>query len=453
MTNRNDYRNWTREQVADDAATTFARMRLNEMLLSDYRHKDTGEPIPMFRLDYTKAVKRLGLQLVVADVTYSLDAEDNPILNEQGQPIIESSVKPAHDFSVNVKVEGKVDAFGTLIPKGKQYFINTLEPANRPFNESNAVDIARRLGQYVLTGEALIKDELGGGQNEQHRMGALVIDTLTGANLAPPDGIVIMTIDGVSVGAAGAIDTGKQKSATDDLGSDHTILPNPLTWQDYKDGTKTGYGPQSKQARVKILRELQGVCKRLALRMGGTNIKGSKYSGYQSSGNVAIMATHWGGLDELVNMAYAYIQSIPLKSGDTKKPLRPVKIWEVATAYALYLLKDSEPLPSIDSLVEYEFLYVDLDPLQEFLTDLEGGVQLNSGPLAAWCRDRAGRRDKDEASFAQVLRAMCAYFNGDEVTTDINRAQYNSKETGTSYFHLGGGDKGPAPKKQKAIAE
>lgn len=466
MSNRNDYRNWTPEQIAEDAIATWKRARLNGILISDLVHKDTGKPVEMFYLDYDNAVERLGLKLVEADKVYSLDAEGKPIIDPQtNKEVVEKVTLPVHDWSVSVTVTGFVDVYGTPIPKGKAYFVFENQPGNRQLTPSNVEDLANRLDHWVFNLEALIKDEEGGGQNEQHRCAAVVFDKLTGKNKAPDTGIPTLTLDGVSLGAAGSIDTGKKKDAKDDLSSNHEILAPvlPLTYQDYVSGSREGYGAEMKQARAKILREMQGVCKRIALRMAGTNIKGSKFGGYDSNGNVQVMADRWTGLDELVNMAYAYVNNIPQKSGDTKKQQRPVKVWEVAVAYALWSLRESEPLQFTKvedvegALAAYEFPEIDLEPFQAFLSDLNAGAQMNTGPLHEWCRDRvtdARLKDTDESSFAQVCRALKAHLQGEEVTTDINKAAVTGrdKEKGNQYFFFGGGDRGPIVKPKKASA-
>lgn len=466
MSNRNDYRNWTPEVIVADTKATWDRMKFNGIRVADLVHKDTGKPVPQVFLDYDFAVERLGLKLVEADKVYSLDAEGKPIIDPQtNKEVVEKVTLPVHDWSVNVTVTGFTDSYGTPIPKGKQYFINEHEAPNRQPTPSNYEDLASRLDHWVFNLEALIKDENGGGQNEQHRCMAVVFDQLTGRNKLPAGGIPTLTLDGVSLGAAGSIDTGKKKDAKDDLSSNHEILAPqlPYTYQDYVSGNREGYGAEQKQARAKILREMQGVCKRIALRMAGTNIKGSKFGGYDSNGNVQVMADRWAGLDELVNMAFAYVNNIPQKSGDTKKQQRPVKVWEVAVAYALWSLRESEPLQFTKvedvagALAAYEFPEIDLEPFQAFLSDLNAGAQMNTGPLHEWCRDRvtdARLKDTDESSFAQVCRALKAHLQGEEVSPDINKAAVTGrdKEKGNAYFFFGGGDRGPIVKPKKASA-
>lgn len=455
MANRNSYRNFTPEQVATVNGQTWERMQINGVFVKNLVDSTTGKALPVVRLTFEKAAERLGLRLVQADIVYSLDAEGKVINDEKGNPVEESRTLPVHDIAIVVKEVGHTDHYGTAIPKGKQYFVADKQPANRPVNDGNVTDLGKRLNRWGLTGEPLIKDANGSGQNEQHRCWAVVKDTLTGAHLAPPEGIPVITIDGVAVEFAGAIDTGKQKTATDDLGSDPNILPNPLTLRDYKNNSTEGYGPEAKQARVKILRDMQGVCKRITLRMLGKNVKASLFSGYESGGNVMAIAEQWGGLDDIVNVAYAYVMNIPLKSGETKQKQRPVKVWEIATAYALWLLRDSTPLQSEEALPDYDFPVVDITPLQDFLTELEEGAMNYDGALADWCRDRVtptAQKQSDESQFAQVLVAMREYFNGREVSPDFIKADRSGKlkENGAKFTHMGGGDRGPIPKKVKS---
>ena len=179
MSNRNDYRNWTPEQVEANNVATWERMVFCGVPISRLIDSATGKPIPMLRMDYSFAKTRLGLRLVTADVTYALNAEGDPIVDEKGKPVIESESIPAHDFSINVKVDGFTDYLETPIPKGKQYFVFDNQPGNRLFNEGNAKDLQSRFPVWMLNGEPLIQDITGSGQNEQHRCGAMVIDTLS----------------------------------------------------------------------------------------------------------------------------------------------------------------------------------------------------------------------------------------------------------------------------------
>src|SRR5690606_30188273 len=190
MSNRNDYRNWTPEVIAADTSATWDRMKFNGIRVADLVHKDTGKPVPMLYLDYEFAVERLGLKLVEADIVYSLDAEGKPIIDPQtNKEVVEKITLPVHDWSVNVTVTGFTDSYGTPIPKGKAYFINEHEAPNRQPTPSNYEDLASRLDHWVFNLEALIKDENGGGQNEQHRCMAVVFDQLTGKNKLPAGGI------------------------------------------------------------------------------------------------------------------------------------------------------------------------------------------------------------------------------------------------------------------------
>jgi hypothetical protein len=426
--------------------------------VADIIDPKTGRPLALPRCTYAMAVDRLGMRLVKAEYDVVLDADGNPQLDEKGNEVRENVRMPAYDLSEVVKVEGYTDCYGTPIPKGRQYFVADRESANRQPTESNVKDLGTRLPRWVLTGEGLIKDESGSGQNEQHRLWAVAFDRLSGRNLAPENGIPVITIDGVSTGAAGAIDSGKQKSATDDLSSNHEVLPFPLTRQDYLSGTDIGYGADQKQARVKILRDLQSVAKRIVLRMTGKNIKASVFTGHDSGGYANLVCSQWRGLDEVVNMVYAFVVNIPMKD-EAKRVKRPVKTWEVATAYALYLLRDCPQLQGVESLEEYAFPSVNLAELQNFLTDIESGVD-GSGPLADWCRVRVTSerlKDSDESSFAQVLLAMKAYFGGD-LPVDPSFCLGGTKgvtgkdnqNSGAKFTHFGGGDRGPLPKKVKA---
>jgi hypothetical protein len=455
-TNRNAYRNWTSDELLADTLATWARMEINGVPTQYLVDSRTGESLQLAWLDYDLACKRNGLRVVFADVTYELDAEGKPILDEKGKPVEANRSIPEHDFACNVKVEGLTDSYGTPIPKGLQYFVNDKQPANRPLNKTAYTDLQKRLPHWPLTGEPLLKDESGGGQSEQHRQTAVIVDTLTGSNLAWSDkGIPVITIDGCSIGASGAIDTGKPKTTADDFGSHPDLLPSPRTLMDYVSSQHVGYGQENKQSRVKILKEAQGVAKRLVLRMLGKNIKASVFGGYESSGNASAIALGWNGFDEVVNMAYAYVIGIPLKQPDNKtQTQRPCSVWEVATAYCLWLLRNSPKLESIEALSEYQWPEVDCGPLQEFLTDLTDGSMKAEGPLADWCRDRVTAtrlKDKDESSFAQVLIAMRNYLDGKPVDPAINKADSTgpSKESGAKFTFLGGADRGPIPKKVK----
>jgi len=458
--NRNDYRNWTAEQVATDAVDTWNRMTFCGIRVADIVDPATGLPLKLPRLTYEVAVKRLGMKLVTADITYDVDASGETILDDKGRPVELTRTLPVYDMAVSVKVEGYTDCYGTLIPKGKQYFIAELESANRQPTESNVIDLRNRLRQWILTGEALIKDSMGSGQNEQHRCWAMVFDRLTGTNYAPPEGIPVVTIDGVSVGGAGAIDSGKKKSAADDLSANHEVLRFPLTRADYVSGTANGYGADQKIARAKILKELQGVAKRIVLRMVGGNVKASKFTGHDSGGYANQLCSSWVGLDDVVNMVYAYIVSIPLKD-EAKRPFRCVRVWELATAYALFSLRENDVLESVDGLGDYAFPTIDTDPLQEFLADLEEGTYNGKGPLADWVRIRLTperQKDTDESSFAQVVLAMKAYFGGN-LPVDPSFCQGgkdgatgSKNQTGTKFTSFGGADRGPIAKKVKEKA-
>jgi hypothetical protein len=453
MSNRNDYRTWTPAEIEADILATWDRMEINGVPVRNLIDSETGKPLPLRRLTYDLAKGRLGLRVVFADVQYELDAEGNPILNEKGKPIVASTSVPAYKMKINVKVEGLTDSYGTPIPKGTQYFCIDRQVANRPFNESNCDALLARFSHWTLNGETLIKDSEGGGQNEQHRCGAVVKATLTGAYL-PPEGIPCITIDGVSRGAAGSIDTGKQKSTTDDFGSDEELLPFPLTCQDYLHGTTIGF-PDATLFRTRILNDAQGSAKRIILRMLGKNIKASLFDGYTSGGNAMTLAKKWVGFDHLCNMSYAFVEAIPLKDSATKSYQRPVKTWEVTVAYACWLLRNSEQLQGVASLGEYSYPSIDLDPLKEFLIDLQSGAQQGNGPLADWCADRVKdtvRKHSDEMSFAQVLIAMREYFAGNPVTSEINRATVTGKDkqSGSVFTFLGGGDRGPIKKEKKA---
>ena len=457
MVNRNSYRSWTPSELAEDTSATWDRMAINGVPVQFLVDSRTGERLQLAWLNFDLAAKRNGLRVVFADITYDIDANGDQILDDKGKPVVKDRSIPEHDFACNVKIEGLTDSYGTPIPKGKQYFVNDLQPANRPLNETAFLDLAKRLPHWPLTGEPLIKDENGGGQSEQHRQTAVIVDTLTGGNKCwSPKGIPVITIDGVSIGASGAIDTGKPKTTADDFGSHPDLLPSPFTLMDYVTGEHTGYGQSAKQARVKILKECQSTAKRVLLRMLGANIKASKFGGYESSGNASAIALGWHGFDELVNMAYAYVQGIPLGQPDNKKArMRPCSIWAIATAYSLYSLRENQQLESVGSLTEYQWPSIDLEPLQEFLTDLTDGAMLAKGPLAEFCRERVTSirlKDKDEVSFAQIVHAMKRYFGGEAVTTDILKADVtgDKKENGSSFVHFGGGDRGPLPKKVKA---
>lgn len=462
MTNRNDYRNWTPDEVEANNIATWERMQFNGVPVSRLIDSATGQPVPMLRMDYSFAKHRLGLRLVTADVTYSLDVEGKPILNEKGIPVEESRSIPAHDWSVNVKVDGLTDYLEKPIPKGRQYFVFDFQPGNRLFNESNCDDLSSRLSHWMLNGEALIKDVTGSGQNEQHRCGAVCKDTLTGSNIAPTLGIPIITIDGCSREAAGSIDTGKKKSTADDFTANASLLSDPddpKTLMDYKSGTSVGYGQDKKQARGKILSESQGIAKRIILRMCRKNIKASAFTGDESGGLANKLADKWAGWDQVCNMVYAYVTGISPNQPDNKKvKLRPAKVWEVGVAYSLWLLRESAPLESPEALDEYVFPTITVDhltELQEFLTDLEDGAVNSKGPLAAWSRERVqdyAQKHSDEQSFAQVLLAVKGYFTGQPVTGDVCKASVTGKdkESGSVFSFIGGADRGPKPKEKKA---
>lgn len=456
MSNRNDYRNWTPSEIEADTLATWKRARLNGMLISNLVDKTTGEPVPMLYLDYDFACERLGLRLLTSSIP-RLDVDGKPVLDEKGKAIIDKVAIPPHRWSCNVKVEGLVDAYGTPIPTGTQYFDLDNQAANRVPTPSNVSDLVERHNHWPFTLEPLMADATGSGQNEQHRDLSVVQANLQGKP-TPEKGLPVITLDGMSVGAAGAIDTGKKKTATDDLSTDHSLLPFPLTYADYRDGANTGYGGLSTQKRVAILKEAQGAAKRIVLRMLGQNIKGSKFTGYESAGNVATVMASFGGFDELCNMVYSYIMEIPQKSPSNKnQQVRPAKVWEIAVAYSLWLLRECPQLESVANLVEYPFPKFDddaSDNLKMLLTDIHSGSD-NAGPLAEWCKDRCTSermRDSDEVSFAQVMIMIKRYFTSEPVTVDINRAGLTTGkglQTGQVFTHFGGGDRGPIPKKVK----
>ena len=456
MSNRNDYRSWSPEEIQADTEATWSRAKINGMLISNLVDKTTGKPVPMLYLDWDMAIDRLGLTLLTSAIA-RLDVDGNPVVDENGKAIIDKVAIPPHRWSCVVKVEGHEDYHGTPIPKGTQYFDFPKQAANRVPTPSNATDLVKRHTHWPFTLEALLADSTGSGQSEQHRAASVVEAHLTG-KYTPEKGLPTLTLDGMSVGAAGAIDTGKKKSATDDLSTDHTLLPFALTYADYRDGEDTGYGSLAIQKRVSILKEAQGASKRIVLRMLGKNVKGSGFTGYESAGNVATIMANYANFDEMSNLCYAYIVEIPMKSTNDKKPLRPIKVWEAVTAYACFMLAKCPELASIDSLPEYPFPSFDdesKEQLQAFLSDVHKGALMGEGPLADWCKDRVTSdrlKDSDESSFAQVLIAMKRYFANEPVTVDINRASLTTgrgMQTGAVFTHLGGGDRGPIPKKVK----
>jgi hypothetical protein len=192
--------------------------------------------------------------------------------------------------------------------------------------------------------------------------------------------------------------------------------------------------------------------------MVGKNIKASVFTGHDSGGYATTLTERFIGLDSVVNMAYAYVVNIPLRD-EAKRAVRPVKVWEIATAYALWSLRNSPQLQGVESLPEYAFPEIDLDPLKEFLTDLEDGAVSAKGPLAEFCRVRVTHdrlKDSDESSFAQVVKAMNAYLAGDvPVDPSFCSASVTGKknESGAKFTSFGGADRGPVKKEKKATDE
>lgn len=467
MSNRNAYRHFTPQQVIDANNATWERMEFNGVPVRYLVDSRDGTPLKRIKLDFALAADRLGLRLVEADYIYELDAEGEVIIDPKtNKKVVATQTLPVHDWKCNVAVTGFVDAYGTPIPKGIAYFVNDNEPANRPLDEVHSTKFMKRLPTFMINGEVLIKDWDKSGQNEQHRQTAVCMAYLLGKPI-PSDGIDVLTIDGINPEVAGSIDTGKQKSAADDIGSNADILANCLSLQDYKAGkvigdVDTGFGANEKQVRVQIAKELQGIAKRVCLRLIGKNIKASVFSGFDSAGNVSDLVTSWEGLDELVNMAYVYVTSIPMKAGEgaAKYRVRPVSTWEVSVAYACWSLRDSLALQFKKAeelsvlLPEYQFPKIDLAPLKEFLIELENGSLVGQGPLADWCRDRVSAsslKQSDESRFGQVLLAMKLYIAGEPVTADLNKASKTGKdkESATKFSFMGGGDRGPIVKAAK----
>jgi len=457
MTFRNDYRNWTPEFIREDAIATFKRSRLNGMLLSNLVDKDTLKPVPMLWADYEFAIERLGLRLLPS-TTYKTDDDGKIVNDEKGNPIVEkAAIVPPHRVSIVVKAVGFVDAYGTAIPKGKQYFELDNEATNRVPTESNYKDLANRLPHWVFTLESLIKDNEGSGQNEQHRMLAIVFDQLSDARKLPEGGIPVLTLDGVSVGAAGAIDTGKKKTATDDLSTNHELLPMPLTYADFRNNTENGFAGLSVQTRVRILKELQSAVKRVVNRMLGKNIKASLFTGDESATNVEHIVASWIGIDTLANIAYTYLDVIPLK-GQDKQALRPTTAGELLTAYLLYTLRSSEKLASVDKLTEYVYPEVSdtvIEEFKAFCDDMVNACIRSEGPLVEFCKERVTKdrlKDKPEQSIAQMLMSIVAYTASQPVERTLCHAGATStdKQNGSKYFYVGGGDCGPIKKEKKS---
>jgi hypothetical protein len=171
-----------------------------------------------------------------------------------------------------------------------------------------------------------------------------------------------------------------------------------------------------------------------------------------------MIAERFRGLDDIVNMSYAFIQSIPLKD-EAKRVQRPVKVWEVATAYALLQLRESPALDDISNLADYPFPTLENDDLHQFLIDLEDGIYNQSGPLADFAKVRVSSsclNASDESSFAQVLICMREYFAGN-VPVDSSFCLGGAKgvtgkdrQSGSVFTYVGGADQGPKPKAKKS---
>lgn len=455
----------TPEQVLELNDATWKRARLNGMLISNLVDKDTLEPVPRLFGTFDFAAQRLGLEVVFADQEFQRDADGGFQLDEKGRKIPEGPASiPDHAMAFTVTVEGLVDCNGTAIPKGKQYFRANNQPANRPLTLSNVDSIEGRLNKWALNGETMIEDEAGTGQNEQHRLWAIVRAKLTGKPM-PERGIDIYTLDGVALELASTIDSGKPNTGKDQFGSDPMIAEaaSLRTYSDYQNDTYEGYGSETTTIRKRITGDIEATAKLLVLRLGGKNVNASIGGGANAATEIAykVATKLLPNLDELVSMAYAYIASIPLKNDATKKRQRPVNWVEVSTAIALHALRDHSPIlmglsknEEGTPLDEVEPVVLPVDDYREFLHDILIGSINQEGPLAHWCVDRVGNHcvPGKTASFAQICMALNAWINGEEVSPEFNRtkASGESSQKEGKYYRFGGADKGPAPKKVKA---
>lgn len=422
-----------------------------------------GLSIPRQDMSFALGARLLGLKLVKEEITYEENEEGEVIKDEKGKPVVLSRKMPVFDWAVTVKVKGLSDHFGTSIPEGKQYFRNTASDNNRPLTESNYTHLIPRWLRWALNGETMIVDSNGKNQSCQHRATAYCKGVLGGqipVDHCPP----VLIVEGVSPMVAMTIDTGKGNTGKDVFGSDPELcrlesLKSKFDYanEDDSDYTNVGYADPVLE-RKKIAGEVESSAKMLVLRLSGQNVNGSIKGGANFATEVAYtLATNiMPELDQLVAMTHAYVADL--------KAAKPASVSEIATALALSQLANHEPidiLPGKDTtgtpIDEVTPITFELDKAKSFLVDLVQGATSGEGVLGDWAANRVSvgrKKDSKVVKFAQLCKAIALHAEGDEVSADINLAKQTSADgEAKNFYHFGGADRGPKPKKAKKDSE
>jgi hypothetical protein len=407
-------------------------------------------------LDWKEAVKRLGLEFVEKQHTYQEDEEGNPLLDENDKPVIKETFLPDHDFTMAVKVEGLEDYNGKPIPKSSSvaFKVNS-QVTNRPRNDTNWQAVVKRMVKWALNGEPLIKDANGDGISEQHRCVAKVYRVLQGMD--EPDTVTYSCyVNGIHPNLAVTVDTGKSNSGKDIFGSDPELVP-PHTLK--LPGCYTGELHETKfvNDRVKERTRACGVCesatKLVMLRMVGKNVNGSLGNGQEATENAhKLVSTVLPDMDDLSAIVHVFIANLPFRE-------KPVTSSELTAALALWFLQEHSPINPIPTrttledettLEDAEPIRFDIDSVTPLLSDIS--TSTTTGRLVEWTNGRnntARKKDSKQVKFAQVCRMIKAYFGGEDITTDLLNQTAIGKQDASKFYHFGGADRGPIPKKSK----
>jgi hypothetical protein len=434
---------------------------INEATLETLRVN--GAEVPTMRMDFKLGARMLGLKLVKEDIIYEENEEGEVIKDEKNKPVVLSRKMPVFDWAVTVKVKGLVDHYGTPIPEGKQYFRNTASDNNRPLTESNYTHLIPRWLKWAINGETMIIDTNEKNQSCQHRATSYCKGVLSGVipvDHNPP----VLLVTGVSPAVAMTIDTGKSNSGKDVFGSDPELcrLETLKSKFDYANDDDTdyvvvGYADPVLE-RKKIAGELESASKMLVLRLSGQNVNGSIKGGANFATEVAytLASNIMPELDQLVAMTHAYVSDL--------KAAKPASVSEIATALALSQLGNHEPidiLPGKDTtgtpIDEVTPITFELDKAKAFLVDMVQGATSGEGVLGEWCANRVSvgrKKDSKVVKFAQLCKAVALHSEGEEVSADINLAKNTSSDgEAKNFYHFGGADRGPKPKKAKKDSE
>ena len=428
----------------------------------------------MARFTFAYAVYRVGLVVCPKQHAETFDEETGELLTDENGEPVGPIIIPDHDFGLTVVREGLTDCLGQSIPKGYCYFRVIHQSGNRPRNKTNYESLVLRIAKWMLNGEQLIKDCTGCGVTEQHRCIARAIASLVGvkypgskeAEIIDPNwGPLVLATDGVHPLAAITADTGKANTGKDQFASNPELLPVDML---QTKESLTGHTPEPVymtnrvEERTKALGKCESAMKRILLRGGRKNVNASFPGGANLATETALRAMEtFPDMDTVA--AYCHILSCPRfeKVGPSGKPttVQPVSPNDLATAIALYSLRNEEPIDTLGTgdgrpMDEVSPIRIDVEEFLPLLEDIvnSGGSEVT--PVKEWLAARAsGRYSQNPADkFAQLLRMVVAYFNPDEeVTTDLlAKPAYAAKQGKSSGFYtVGGFDRGPKAKKAK----